>query len=135
MLSIGQFADRAQVSARTVRHYEAIGLLPASRRGENNYRYYDQQLLERMNRIRDLQALGFSLEEVKAIINISNIELQDRLKKRLQEIDLEVADLRECRQRILNLLSVSHKIETGEVLTEMERSFYMENIKEEIIEG
>ena len=59
MLSIGQFAEKAQVSARTVRYYESIGLLPASTRGENNYRFYNQKLLERMNRIRDLQSLGF----------------------------------------------------------------------------
>lgn len=135
MLSIGQFAERAQVSARTVRYYEAIGILPLSRRGENNYRYYDQSLLERMNRIRDLQALGFSLEEVKTIINISNIELQDRMRKRLQEIDLEVSGLKKTQERIKNLLSVSNKIESGEFLTETERNLYMDNIREEVMNG
>lgn len=135
MLSIGQFAERAQVSARTVRYYETIGLLPASRRGENNYRYYDQNLIERMNRIRDLQALGFSLEEVKTIISISNPDLQDRMKKRLQEIDLEVSNLKETQERIKNLLSVSNKIESGELLTETERNLYMDNIREEVMNG
>jgi len=133
MLSIGQFAEMAQVSARTVRYYEAIGLLPVTHRGENNYRYYDQNLIERVNRIRDLQALGFSLEEVKAIINISNVELQARMRKRLQAIDLEVLNLKEVKERIQNLLSVSNKIESGECLTETERNLYMENIREEVI--
>lgn len=135
MLSIGRFAELAQVSARTVRYYESIGLLPESQRGDNNYRYYDQKWLERMNRIRDLQSLGFSLEDIKTIIGFSNAELNERLKARLNEIAEEIDDLEERRERIEELLSVSNKIETGEILTETERNLYMENIRQEIISG
>lgn len=74
----GQFANKAQVSARTVRYYESIGLLPTSTRGENNYRFYNQNLIERMNRIRDLQSLGFSLEDIKIIISFSDSDLKAR---------------------------------------------------------
>jgi len=135
MLSIGQFAEKAEVSARTVRYYESIGLLPKSSRTENNYRYYDPQWLERMMRIRDLQSLGFSLEDIKSILSVSNTELHERLKARLLEINQEVLNLTESRERILNLLSVSNKIESGELLTETERELYMENIREEIMQG
>jgi hypothetical protein len=69
MLSVGQFAKKAKVTTRTVRFYESIGLLPAPSRGENNYRYYDQKWLHTMDRIRDLQSLGFSLQEVKSIVS------------------------------------------------------------------
>lgn len=68
MLSVGQFAQLAKVSARTVRYYESVGLLPPPVRGENNYRYYDQKLLERMIRIRELQGLGFNLDDIKTVI-------------------------------------------------------------------
>ncbi|HPI41121.1 MAG TPA: MerR family transcriptional regulator [Pseudobdellovibrionaceae bacterium] len=135
MLSIGQFAEMAQVSARTVRYYESIGLLPRSSRGENNYRYYDQKWIVRMNRIRDLQSLGFRLEDIKTVINFSNSELRVRLNVRLLEIDQEMFELGDRRERVLNLLSVSNKIETGEILTKTERNLYMESIREEIIEG
>lgn len=135
MLSVGQFAEIAQVSARTVRYYESIGLLPPPTRGENNYRYYDPKWLERMNRIRDLQSLGFSLDEVKSIIGFSNSELTGRLKARLAEIGQEIVGLQECRERVLKLLSVSNKIESGETLTETERTLYMEAIREEILKG
>ncbi len=135
MLSIGQFAEQAQVSARTVRYYESIGLLPRSQRGQNNYRFYDKSLLERMNRIRDLQELGFSLDEVKAIISVSNTDLRTRLEKRLSELELEIVDHLEVQTRLKNLLSVSNKIESGESLTATERTMYMNSIKNEVING
>ncbi|MBC7466225.1 MAG: MerR family transcriptional regulator [Bdellovibrio sp.] len=135
MLSIGQFADKAQVSARTVRYYESIGLLPTSNRGENNYRFYSEKLLERMNRIRDLQGLGFSLDDIKIIISFSDSELKTHLQERLLQIEHEIENLADRRQRVQNLLSVSNKIETGEILTETERNLYMDSLKEEVISG
>lgn len=135
MLSIGQFANKAQVSARTVRYYESIGLLPTSTRGENNYRFYNQNLLERMNRIRDLQSLGFSLEDIKIIISFSDSDLKARLNERLLEIEKEIDNLTERRERVQNLLSVSNKIETGEALTAKERNLYMDSIREEVMDG
>lgn len=135
MLSIGNFAKSAKVSARTVRYYESIGLLPKSSRGENNYRCYDQKWLERMNRIRDLQSLGFSLEDIKIVINFSDSELKTRLDERLLEIEQEIENLEERRERVKNLLSVSNKIETGEALTETERNLYMDSIREEVMSG
>jgi DNA-binding transcriptional MerR regulator len=135
MLSIGQFAKTAKVSARTVRYYESIGLLPTSLRSENNYRAYDQKWLERMNRIRDLQGLGFSLEDIKLLLHFSESEMNVRLQKRLLELDQEVATLEDRRARVKNLLSVANKIETGELLTATERNLFMENIREEVLRG
>ncbi len=135
MISIGRFAELAKVSARTVRYYESIGLLPTSSRGENNYRYYDAKWLVHMNRIRDLQDLGFRLDEIKQINDFSESDISNRLKARLLEIEQEISDLEERKARIKELLSVSNKIQTGEYLTESERNLYMKSIKEEIIEG
>ena len=135
MLSIGTFSKLAKVSSRTVRYYESIGLLPKSLRGENNYRYYDQKWLERVNRIRDLQSFGFSLDDIKLIINFSDSELSSHLREKLLEIDQEAINLDERRKRIMNLLSVANKIEIGECLTETERNLFMENIREEVIRG
>lgn len=135
MLTIGQFADKAKVSTRTVRYYESIGLLPKSNRGENNYRFYSTHLIERMNRIQDLQSLGFSLENIKIIIGFSDSELKIRLTERLKELEAEIDNLKHRKIRIQELLSVSNKIETGEFLTETERNLYMNNIREEILSG
>lgn len=135
MLSIGTFAKTAKVSARTIRYYESIGLLPKSLRGENNYRYYDQKWLETVDRIRDLQSLGFSLDDIKLIIHFSDFELGSHLRDKLLELDQESIQLDERKKRIKNLLSVAQKIETGESLTETERNLFMENMREEIIKG
>jgi DNA-binding transcriptional MerR regulator len=135
MLSVGRFAKLAKVSARTVRYYESIGLLPSPVRRENNYRFYDQQLLERMERIRDLQSLGFGLEEIKEAISFSNSELRLCLQKRLSEVDDELESLGNCRSRLVDLLSVATKIESGESITETERNLYMEAIRGEIIKS
>lgn len=135
MLSIGTFAKTAKVSARTIRYYESIGLLPKSLRGENNYRYYDQKWLETVDRIRDLQSLGFSLDDIKLIINFSGSELSSHLQNKLLEIDREAANLEDRKKRIKNLLSVANKIEIGESLTATERNLFMENIREEVIKG
>jgi DNA-binding transcriptional MerR regulator len=135
MLSIGNFAKTAKVSARTVRYYESIGLLPKSLRGENNYRYYDSKWLVRMNRIRDLQSLGFSLEDIKMIVHFSDQELRTRLEEKLSELDQEAVDLQERRTRIMKLLSVANKIESGQHLSQTERNLFMENIKNEVIAG
>lgn len=135
MLSIGSFAKKANVSPRTVRFYESIGLLPKSLRGENNYRYYDQKWLKQVSRVRDLQGLGFALEDIKTIIHFSDAELKVHLQQKLLEIDKEVIHLEERRRRVQNLLSVATKIETGEALTETERTLFMENLKEEVVKG
>ncbi len=110
----------AKVSARTIRYYESIGLLPAPSRGENNYRYYNQQLLDRMARVRDLQSLGFALEEIKTIISFSGLELDERLRARLSEMDQEIGTLQTGRKQIVKLLSVSERIESGRPITETE---------------
>lgn len=135
MLSIGQFAEMAQVSPRTVRYYESIGLLPKSSRGENNYRYYHQNWLPRLVRIRDLQSLGFSLDDIKVIISFTESELKERLQAKILEIGNEINKLEDRRDRIAKLLSVANKIDSGEVLTETERNLYMENMREEILKG
>jgi MerR family copper efflux transcriptional regulator len=135
MLSIGTFAKTAQVSARTIRYYESIGLLPKSSRGENNYRYYDQKCLAQVHRIRDLQNLGFSLEDIKTLVEFSDSEMKTRLHEKLLEIEREVISLEERKRRIQKLLSVANKIQTGECLTETERNLFMENIREEIMKG
>jgi len=135
MLSVGRFAKLAKVSARTVRYYESIGLLPSSIRRENNYRFYDQQLLERMERIRELQSLGFGLEEIKDALSFSNSELRLRLQQRLSEVDGELESLGNRRSRLIELLSVATKIESGESVTETERNLYMEAVRGEIIKS
>jgi DNA-binding transcriptional MerR regulator len=64
---IGELGERAGVSARALRHYEELGLLPARRRA-NGYREYDERDLAILTEIRTLTELGFALEETRPFV-------------------------------------------------------------------
>lgn len=62
---IGEFSKLNRVTVKTLRHYEEIGLLVPSQVDKwTGYRYYDVCQLGRMNTIRYLKELGFTLEEI-----------------------------------------------------------------------
>lgn len=70
MLRIGDFSQLAQVSIRTLRHYDELGLLkPAHIDRFTDYRYYAIEQLPRLNRILALKDLGFSLEQIKRVLD------------------------------------------------------------------
>jgi DNA-binding transcriptional MerR regulator len=66
-MRIGEFAERAGVSTRTLRYYESRGLLP-TRRAVNGYRVYDDEDLRLVEQIRTLQDFGFGLEETRPFV-------------------------------------------------------------------
>ncbi|MFI7387161.1 MerR family transcriptional regulator [Streptomyces sp. NPDC049813] len=66
-MRIGELADRAGTTTRTLRYYESRGLLPA-RRGGNGYRTYDEADLRALQQIRTLQDFGFDLEETRPFV-------------------------------------------------------------------
>lgn len=69
-MRIGQLADEAGLTSKTIRYYESIGLLAAPERQANGYRHYDRSTLERLAFIRDAQAAGLSLSEVGRILQM-----------------------------------------------------------------
>jgi DNA-binding transcriptional MerR regulator len=66
-MRIGELAARAGTTTRTLRYYEARGLLPARRTG-NGYRTYDEDDLRLLTQIRTLQDFGFDLEETRPFV-------------------------------------------------------------------
>ncbi|MGW6688459.1 MerR family transcriptional regulator [Streptomyces sp. NPDC054961] len=66
-MRIGELAERAGTSTRTLRYYEARGLLPARRDG-NGYRTYGEEDLRLLHEIRTLQDFGFDLEETRPFV-------------------------------------------------------------------
>lgn len=90
MLRIGEFARRAGVTVKTLRHYARLGLLrPAWVDRFSGYRFYTSDQLPRLERIRQMQELGFSLEQIKSMLDHeSNAALFCELltRKRLEVI-------------------------------------------------
>ncbi|MFD4739351.1 MerR family transcriptional regulator [Streptomyces virginiae] len=67
-MRIGELAERAGTSTRTLRYYESRGLLPARRDG-NGHRTYDEDDLRLLRQIRMLQDFGFELEETRPFVD------------------------------------------------------------------
>lgn len=70
-LRIGELAARVGVNPKTIRYYEDIGLLPAPRRTSTGYRLYDEHDRERLSFIRRAKQMGFSLDEIKGVLDVS----------------------------------------------------------------
>ncbi|PFG39731.1 DNA-binding transcriptional MerR regulator [Georgenia soli] len=70
MMQIGKFADRSGVSIHTLRHYDEVGLLRPSGRSEGGFRLYTEEDLERFLVIRRMKPLGFSLEEMRQVLEV-----------------------------------------------------------------
>ncbi|MGK7933386.1 MAG: heavy metal-responsive transcriptional regulator [Microcystaceae cyanobacterium] len=72
-LKIGELAQETGLSVGNLRYYSDLGLLNPVKRGENGYRYYSSDASQQVEFIKKAQAIGFSLEEIKQIL-----EIQDR---------------------------------------------------------
>ena len=110
MFSIGEFARHGRVSVRMLRHYDAIGLLrPACVDPASGYRFYEARQLSELNRIVALKDLGFTLQQVQAVLEeqVSAAELRGMLKLRRAEIhaqiDAETTRLTRVEARLLTI--------------------------------
>jgi DNA-binding transcriptional MerR regulator len=93
MFSIGEFARHGRVSVRMLRHYDAIGLIrPASVDAATGYRFYQAGQLDELNRVIALKDLGFTLQQVQAILEekVSVAELRGMLRLRRAEIQASI---------------------------------------------
>ena len=94
MFTIGDFARYGRVSARMLRHYDAIGLLRPDRTDPTTgYRFYGAAQLARLNRVIALKDLGFTLQQVRAILDeqVGPEELRGMLRLRRAELEAAVA--------------------------------------------
>ncbi|MCP2257542.1 DNA-binding transcriptional regulator, MerR family [Streptoalloteichus tenebrarius] len=95
MVTIGDFAKYGRVSVRMLRHYDAIGLLrPAHVDPSSGYRFYAAAQLARLNRIIALKELGFTLQQVRSILDerVSVEELRGMLRLRRAELAAAMAE-------------------------------------------
>jgi DNA-binding transcriptional MerR regulator len=69
-MHIGELAERTGLSLRTIRHYDEVGLLPATARTDGGFRVYSEDDYERLMVIKQMKPLGFSLEEMAEILAI-----------------------------------------------------------------
>ncbi len=105
LLKIGDLADLFNITTKTLRHYEKIGLLNPTR-SENGYRVYDSADVLHIQRIRSLQQLGLSLRRIKLVLNDDDgtFDWDEILASLLDETESELAALEARRERLEALL-------------------------------
>ncbi len=109
-LTRGRLASAAGCKAETIRFYEKIGLLPAPRRTESNYRTYPPEQVARLQFIRRARDLGFSVEEVRALLTLSDERERDcrevdaLAQRHLVEVERKIADLRSLAEELRDII-------------------------------
>ncbi len=111
LLTIGRLAMRTGLSAETIRYYERLELLPAPQRLASGYRVYTPEDARRLVFIRRAKDLGFTLGEIRELLNLSEDDTVDcgairaRAQAKLDEIDGRLADLARMREGLAELAS------------------------------
>jgi MerR family transcriptional regulator, copper efflux regulator len=109
-MRIGDLAEQAGVTQRTVRYYESIGLLAPGKREGHGHHYYTEETLARLRKIDQLKRLGLSLEEIGEVIDLyftdpSGIQPKQKvlaiLRKHLQEAESKIGELQQFRGELL----------------------------------
>ena len=104
--TISQVAKAADLPTTTVRYYERVGLVEPEDRSAGNYRLYSEESLRKLKFIRAAQAIGFTLDDVKALLSTTSStaascrEVQSLIEDRLAEVGMRLKDLRHV-QRVL----------------------------------
>ncbi|KXU41257.1 methyltransferase domain protein [Candidatus Stoquefichus sp. KLE1796] len=90
----GEFAKMANLSIRTIRYYDKIGLLKPSKIADNGYRMYSDRDFMKLQKILSLKYLGFSLDDIFSMtVNDSYLSLQQSLSLQKKMIDQKIEQL------------------------------------------
>jgi MerR family transcriptional regulator, mercuric resistance operon regulatory protein len=105
-MSIGRLSTRAAVNIETVRYYERAGLLPSPPRKEGGHRLYGEAHVKRLTFVRRARELGFTLEEIRALLHLADEQHPSCSKVRvvasahLEDVRAKIADLKRM-ERVL----------------------------------
>ncbi len=105
---IGVAAQRASISARMVRHYEALGLLPAVARTGSGYRQYTEVDVHALRFIRRARNLGFSMAEIATLLGL----WQDKARASSQVKSIAQAHIDDLNQRIADMQAMQRSLQS-----------------------
>jgi DNA-binding transcriptional MerR regulator len=116
---INELAKLSGVSARTLRYYDEIGLLKPSHVGDNGYRQYNQEEIDRLQQILFYRTLDFKLEEIKALLNHPDYQVKDALLKQQHLLRQKRANLDD----LINTIEKTISAMEGEITMTNEQKF------------
>ncbi len=110
MISIGKLSERSGVKIPTIRYYEEIGVLPEPERSSGNQRRYDQNHLDRLLFIRHARDLGFSVDAIRELLDLSehpekNCNHADKIAaEHLKAVELKIGKLSRLRDELKRMI-------------------------------
>ena len=120
-MRIGELAERSGVSTKTIRYYEAIGLVPpVPRLASSGYRDYEPSMLDRLAFIRAAQAVGLSLGEIRGIVVLRDDgqapcgHVLDLLRTRSAELGRRIGELRALRGELNRLVARAEALDPSD---------------------
>lgn len=131
LMLIGEIADFFGISRKAMRLYEKKGIIkPVKVDTTNGYRYYSAEQVQQLNALIELKALGFSLDEIKMIIDGKTsktplLEMLEKKRQAWQEAMNSAKYKEECLENIIRNLQGSQTAEKMTVMTEEERAWLL----------
>ena len=127
ILNIGQAAAAAGVSAKMVRHYEDIGLIPKAKRTYSGYRTYSEKEVHVLRFVRHARSLGFSIKQIGELLGLwqDRRRPSSRVKKlaqeHIRELDEKIREMQAMKATLERLASHCHGDDRPEcpILTEL----------------
>lgn len=113
-MNIGQAAKQTGLSAKMIRYYESIQLLPAAGRSQSGYRQYSQQDLQRLAFIKRARDMGFGLEEVGRLLTLwqdrerASADVKALAAGHIAELERKISELSSLRDSLQDLMQRCH---------------------------
>lgn len=114
-LTIGKLAKSAGINIETVRYYERIGIMPEPERKDSGYRQYSPEDLSRLKFILHAKELGFSLNEIRELLELrvdpeTNCdEVRAQAEAKIADVEEKIESLQRIRTALLNLTDACRK--------------------------
>lgn len=119
-VNIGEAARLSGVSAKMVRHYESLGLLPAVSRTDSGYRQYSEAEVHTLRFIKRSRELGFSMEEIGELVGLwqnrrrASASVRRIAQKHADELAQRIAAMQEMQKTLRHLIHCCHGDERPE---------------------
>ena len=109
-MNIGQAAQASQVSAKMIRHYEEIGLMPAVARSEAGYRLYSEKEIHLLRFIRQSRLLGFSMKQITDLMGLwldqsrPSSKVKQLANEHIEELDTKIREMQAMKSTLEQLV-------------------------------
>lgn len=131
ILTRGQLAKQLGLNAEAIRYYEKQGILDPADRSEAGYRLYNEAAVSRLVFVKKAQSLGFSLAEIKELLNLKvkpkagQEEVREQIGNKIAQLDQKIQDLHHIRgllQALLESCTGSGTVDTCPIIRTLEKS-------------